>query len=120
MLANSASSGVSAQIKDGAASGAASRLVRELPEVPVRPEVPMWVRCGFRWFWRFWCRWFCVAAEVQFWCGSRGSSVWFHVAVAGLKLDMCSLAAVKPLSHHPLLLGIPSGLRIRIFVVRSS
>ena len=46
--------------------------------------------------------------------------MWFHVAVAGLKVDMCSLAAVKPLSYHPLQLGIPPGLRIRIFVVRSS
>ena len=90
MLANSASSGVSAQIKDGAASGAASRLVRELPEVPVPPEVPIWVRCGFRWFWRFWCRFPGGSVWLpKFWCGSRGSSVWFHVAVASLKVDMC-------------------------------
>ena len=71
MLANSASSGVSAQIKDGAASGAGFPIGSgSFPEVPVRPEVPMWVRCGFRWVLEVLVqvpRWFCVAAEVLVW-----------------------------------------------------
>ena len=96
MLANSASSGVSAQIQDGAASGAGSRLVpgasggssaaRGSDVGPV--WVPMVLEVLVRRF---------PGGSVllpKFWCGSRGSSVWFHVAVASLKVDKCSLAAV--------------------------
>ena len=70
MLANSASSGVSAQIKDGAASGAGSRLVPGASggsSAARGSDVgPVWVPMVLEVLVQV-PRWFCVAAEVLVW-----------------------------------------------------